>query len=168
MDMNEALTHGWIRMDGHQVDLDMNGYGWIGLLYGLDWIWWIYLHSNTYGFFSLQLQIEMHWRRFQVSMVNRNSFPPLGNLTPQDAESELKLELSRVPLPTAWARTYCICEYQCFPYQCFPPCCHFFFFSQVKRHSTRLVPVYSQYIHNTSRFSCIFMYWPEVSPLHQT
>ena len=39
--------------------------------------------------------------KFHCLPVNRNIFPPLGNLTPQDAEPELILQLSRVPLPTA-------------------------------------------------------------------
>ena len=36
--------------------------------------------------------------KFQCLPANRSLFPPLGNLTPQDAESELKLPAVACPL----------------------------------------------------------------------
>ena len=44
-------------MDGHQVDMDIDVYGYV-FIYGLDWIGWIHLHLNTFVFFRLQLQSE--------------------------------------------------------------------------------------------------------------
>ena len=103
-------------MDGPQVDLDMDGYGYV-FLYGLDWIGWIYIRIHTcFTIYNYKAKGTEDAFNFLCLPLNRSLFPPLGNLTPQDAVSELKLQLSRVPLPIAWAHTYCICEYQCFPY----------------------------------------------------
>ena len=59
-------------MDGPQVDLDMDGYGYV-FLYGLDWIGWIYLHSNT-NVFYYKAKVTEDAFKFQCLPVNRNFF----------------------------------------------------------------------------------------------
>ena len=129
-DIHLTRGYGWIWMKPPNIRMDMDGwsssrfgYGWIWiclpLWIGLDWMD-IPIFDSVYNYKAKGIEDAF---KFQCLPANRNLFPPLGNLTPQEAESELKLQLSRVRLPSAWTRTYCICEYQCFPYQCLPPCC---------------------------------------------
>ena len=74
-------------MDGTQVDLDMDGYGYV-FLYGLDWIdGYTYIRIHTrFSVYNYKAKDTEDAFKFQCLSVNRNLLPPLGNLTPQDAE----------------------------------------------------------------------------------
>ena len=107
--------YGWIWMKPPNTRMDMDrwssilfGYGWIWicLLYGLDWMdirTYIRKHA-CFSVYSCKAKDTEDAFKAQCLLLDRNLFPPLGNLTPQDTESELTLQLSPVPLPTAWAR----------------------------------------------------------------
>ena len=82
------------------MDMDMSSFmDWIGL----DGYTYIRMHT-CFSVYNYKAKGTKDAFKFQCLPLNRNLFPPLGNLTPQDAESELKLQLYRVPLPTAWVR----------------------------------------------------------------
>ena len=83
------------------MDMDMSSF--------MDWIGWIYLHSNTYVFsvYNYKAKGTEDAFEFQCLPVNRNLFPPLGNLTPQDAESELKLSMGPYVLHL-WASRFSV------------------------------------------------------------
>ena len=123
------------------MDMDMSSFmDWIGL----DGYTYIRIHT-CFSVYNYKAKGTEDAFKFQCLPVNRNLFPPLGNLTPGDAESELKPQLSRVPFRLHGPVCTAFVSIDVFLISVFRPVVRSFF-SQVKQHSDRA----------------------EMSPLHQT